>query len=377
MHVAILYNGYISEKTGTSERVFQITNGLTSLGVRLTFSGAREHSEAQDPVNLQVIAMPNRILELIGNFAWIARLTAGGLLDRYDLVQVESFSFPRSLVLFLLLHPLTRKSVIVFHDKCFEQDPRNSIIGRLNLALQRMLLIFFDASITPGASVKEWFEELHGAIANKIVVIPNGAPSFDIKSDTDHSHLRKKYEIDSDAFVALFFGSMTFKPNYDTALYLYRVSDLTSKKFEKNTGKKLLFIVAGIGSETLPKTDHFVPLGFVGELDELLSLPDVIVLPHPPSYSGPHVKTMYALHSKRPLIASEDAVKDMLHLTPEKHFLSLDIKRPEALLESLAKLCHNKEFGRHLALNAYLYSQKFSWKYIASMHLNLYEKLVM
>lgn len=205
MHVAILYNGYISRDTGTSERVFQIANGLASLGVRLTFSGAKEHySEAPIPPNLLVITMPNRMLKLAGIFAWIARLVACGLTDRYDVVQIESFSLPRSLALFLLLHPLSRKSVIVFHDKYFEQDPRKSIVGGLNLALQRTLLILFDASITPGLSVRKWFKELHGDLVNKMVTIPNGTPNFDMKKNVDNLHLRKKYGIEPNAFVALF-----------------------------------------------------------------------------------------------------------------------------------------------------------------------------
>jgi glycosyltransferase involved in cell wall biosynthesis len=335
-----------------------------------------EHnSKAPYSTSIQVITMPNKILRFASIFAWISRLIAASLTHRFDVIQIESFSLPRSLVLFILLRPISRRSVIVFHDKCFEQDPRNSIAGRLNLALQRTLIILFDASITPGLSIKEWFKELHGAAANKIVVIPNGAPSLEIRSNNSPSHMRKKYNIDCNTFVALFFGSMTFKPNHDTALYLYRISDPTAKKFEQKTQKKLVFIVAGAGSETLPKTEHFVPLGFVDELSELLSLPDAIVLPHSPSYSGPHVKTMYALLSGRPLIASEDAVKDMPHLTSGEHFLPLDIKKPDALLESLMKLIQCKELGTRLALNAYLYSKKSSWKNIAIMHLNLYEKL--
>jgi glycosyltransferase involved in cell wall biosynthesis len=224
--------------------------------------------------------------------------------------------------------------------------------------------------------VKKWFEELHGELANKMLVIPNGVPDFAITKNIDYSYLREKYKIDSNAFVALFFGLMTFKPNYDAAMYLYNISNSTCQKFEKNTGRKLIFIVAGLGSEALPKTEHYIPLGFVNELDELLSLPDVVVFPHTPSFSGPHVKTIYAFLSRKPVIASEDAVKDMPYLTPRKQFLPFDINEPDTLPESLVELYRNKELGKRLTLNAYSYSEIFSWKYVSSMHLKLYEKLL-
>jgi glycosyltransferase involved in cell wall biosynthesis len=377
MHVAILYAGPISRDTGTSERVLQIAGRLADHGIQVTLSGViGSRVKAPNVTNMRVIAMPNKILKSSSVCGWIARLVASGLTNKYDIVQVESFSMLRSWALFFLLRPFSRKLVIVFHDGRFGHHPRKNAIARLHIALQRILLTFFDVSITPGSSVKKWFEELFGVLANKIVVIPNGAPDFIITKDADNLHLRQKYKIDSNPFVALFFGSMTFKPNYDAAMYLYNISHSTSLEFEKSTGRKLIFIVAGIGSEVLPRTEYYIPLGFVDELDELLSLPDVIVLPHLPSYSGPHVKTIYAFLSKKPVVASEDAVKDMPHVTSGKHFVPFDVNEPDTLLEALTKLHYNKELGKRLALNAQLYSKKFPWKHTSSIHLKLYEKLI-
>jgi glycosyltransferase involved in cell wall biosynthesis len=377
MHVAILYAGSISrDMGGTSERVLQIAKRLADQGAQVTFSAAIEHHlKAPNLANLRVIAMPNRIIGCLSVCVWIAKLVAGGLTHRYDIVQIESFSSSRSLLLLLLLHPFSRKFVIVFHDKYFRYDPRKNFVGRLHIVFQRILLALFDASITPGLSVKKWFEELHGILVNKMVVIPNGAPNFTIKKDVDYSHLREKYKIDSNAFVALFFGAIGFEPNYDAAMHLYNMSDALSQKFKKNTGRKLVFIVAGTDSETLPKREYYVPLGFVNDLEELFSLTDVIVFPHLSSYTGPHLKTIYAFLSKKPVIASEDAVKDMPYVTPRVEFLPFDINESDTLLEALTELHCNKELGKRLALNAYHYSKKFSWKYISSIHLKLYKKL--
>lgn len=212
MHVAILYAGSISRDTGTSERVLQIAEGLAHRVTQVTLSGQIGHGmKAPNPTNLRVIAMPNKILKFPSVCMWIAQLVAGGLTHKYDIVQIESFSLHSSLALFLLLRPFGRKFAIVFHDKCFEHDPRKNVTGRLHLALQRILLTLFDASITPGLSVKKWFKELHGELVDEMWVIPNGAPNFAITKDIDYLRLREKYQIDSNAFIALFFWLNDFQ----------------------------------------------------------------------------------------------------------------------------------------------------------------------
>ena len=118
-----------------------------------------------------------RILKLHSLLRWFSNLVEST--RRADIVQIEDYSFIRSLALFLLFRPFNKQFIIVFHDKYFQKDPRKSIIGKLNLFLQKILLTLFDAAITPGLSVKEWFEELHGKIVcEKMVVIPNGTPDF-------------------------------------------------------------------------------------------------------------------------------------------------------------------------------------------------------
>jgi glycosyltransferase involved in cell wall biosynthesis len=377
--------GYISRVFGTSERILQIANQLADKGVKVTLSGVFERDlKLHNPANLKLIAAPDSKLKLGGVLIWFSKLFVEG--KRADIVQIESSNFDefsnsisifiRSLALFLLLRPFKVKFVIVLHDKCFQQDPRKSIKGKLNLFLQKVILNIFDASITPGLSIKEWFQELHGKIVRKMVVIPNGAPNLAFDRTSNNLSLREKYELDSGAFLALFFGSMDFPPNYESALALYNISNLISHEFEKETGRSLAFIVAGNHSEILPESKCYIPLGFVNDLAELLSLPDVILLPHLPSYSGPHVKTVYAFLSKKPVIATDDAVKDMTGVFPGEHFLPFDLNDPATLLSCLKELCFDRNLGELLALNAYLYAQKFSWKTVSLMHMRLYKAIV-
>jgi hypothetical protein len=169
---------------------------------------------------------------------------------------------------------------------------------------------------------------------------------------------------------------MDFEPNYESAFRLYKFSNYLSKRYERISGRSLIFVVAGLGSEVLPKTPYFVPIGFVDKLNDLLSLPDAIVLPHGPSYSGPHVKTMYAFLSRKPVIATEDSVKDMPHVAPGKHFLPFVIDSPRSLLNALTKLDRDKDLRHVLSGNAYLYARRLSWRHVSSLHLRLYESIL-
>jgi glycosyltransferase involved in cell wall biosynthesis len=232
-------------------------------------------------------------------------------------------------------------------------------------------------SIAVGKIYKDWYEELHGAVVrNRMVVIPNGVPEVDIPEDIDYLELRKKQGLEPDAFIALFFGTMDFAPNLEAAKYLYEISQPISKQFEKKTGKKLIFAVAGRGSKALlPRADWYRPIGFVEKLSDLYSLPDAIVIPHLPTLGGTHVKTIYSFQSGKPVIATDNAVRGMPHVYPQKHFLIFDSDHPDTLLTALIDLYNNSELGKRLAKNGQRYAQKYSWKSISSLHMKLYEKL--
>lgn len=376
MRVAIIYAGYITRTDGTSERVIQIANGLSSLGVKVTFSAViKSLEDLKNVANLEVIVIPQNILKFLSVLKCFSKLIANGLSHKYDVVQIESFSLLRSWILFILLRSLCRKFVIVFHDKRFGYN-RKKIAGKFFFTSQRILLTLSDALIVNGIGSKIFFGELHGAsIFKRIVIIPNGAPNLNVNAEIN-VYSRGKFGIDSKAFAILFFGKIISKPNYDAALFLLNISNSASNEFEKITGQKLIFMVAGIGSERFPKTSCFIPLGFVEKLEELFSLPDAIVLAHNYSGSGSHVKTIYAFLSGKPVIATEDSVKDMPLLHEKKHFLLFNLNDTTTLLNNLISVYNNKELRKKLIINGLNYAKKFTWENISLKHFNLYKRLL-
>jgi hypothetical protein len=377
MHIAIIYSSDIRSGIGSSERVYQIAKELSNRDFQVTLGAARFLEKSVKNQNLTVITMSSGRITLFHVLIWLAKIVIRGLICRYDIVQIEASS-TKSLALFILLRPFCKKLIIVFHDKEFpENDSPKNLVGRLRLVAQRIAIALFDAAVTPGLSVEKFLKEQHGAAVNeKLFVIPSAVPRFKIRENIDSLEVRRKYGLAQNTFIAVFFGTLTFEPNYEAALYLHKVSYYLYNEFEKTSGVKLIFVVAGLGSEKLPKTEHFVPIGFVEEFDELLTLPDVIVLPHFPSYTGTHIKTLYSFLSGKPVIASEDAVKDVGCFTPKKHFLLFDIAEPSTLLKALLELYFDRPLGRNLAVNAYIESQKFTWAHATSLYVNLYRMLL-
>jgi hypothetical protein len=378
VRIAILYQGIITDDNGTSERVYQIAKYLTDYKVNVTVAARLSSNMSKlDISHLTIIPIPHKIAELVGVLNWLSMLLSRGLTRRYDIIQIECFSLLRSLLLILLSQVISRRVIIVFHDKLFKSDPRKSVVGRLQLFLQRILLTICDISITPGATVKHWFEKLNGQIVSaKMVVIPNGTPENDVQFNADSNHIRERLKIPRNSFIALFFGSMAFDPNYDTAVLLKNMSEIVAHDFQDAIGKNLIFVVAGKGSEKLQKGKHFLPVGYISQLSDLLSIPDVVVLPHLPSYSGPHVKTSYAFQSGKPLAATEDAVKDMPNVISGEHFLMFDASEPSTLSSILVRLYCDETLRNKIIKNAYFYSKKNSWKKIAYLHLSVYMRII-
>jgi glycosyltransferase involved in cell wall biosynthesis len=376
LSVAIIYSGLLARVNGTSERVLQIAENLSNEGAQVTLSGfVEDDSKATGLSDTRIILIPSKKTRFLGIIKWFIKMVESIPNGKYDVVQIESFPFFRTLILFLMFQPFSKKFVIVHHDNLFKTDPRNTIRGYFQISLQKLLFVLFDAVITPGKTAKTWFVGFHGKIAeNKIVVIPNGTPRLIKKYDK--TYLIKKYRLPGNSLSVLFFGSMKFEPNFASAMRLYEISEHVSISFEKINGVRINFFVAGFGSETLPKSEFFTPLGFIKDLNEMLSISDVVVLPQTISHSGPHVKTLYAFLSGIPVVATLDAVKDLQSVTNNNHFLLFSLNEPESLIQALTSLYKDKLLGQRISDNALHYAERYSWSNIAKLHLILYRKLL-
>lgn len=357
---------------GTSERIWRISKGLAKMGLDVTvYMGV--HSQVKEERNLHPFNLPSSQLDLLNVLKWFVHLLCRSKTS--DIVQIECFSPFRSLILCVLLKPLARGLVLVLHDKYWLYDPRKGrLMDKVEYLLQHFAFCLYDKIIVTGKELKEWYLFLHGTeFSDKVIVIYSGVPLVELK-EYDQP-MKEKFGLPMDAFIALFFGSMLFEPNRNAVRYIYQVSEKVAKRFEELTKMRLLFIVAGIGTKSFERTQFVIPLGFVNDVFELLAVGDVCVIPHEPSYSGPHVKTLYSFAAGKPVVSTMDGVKDMPAVESDAHFLLFKMEDVNSLVDALARLALNGELRERICNNAYVHARSYTWEHIAERHYRIYEKL--
>lgn len=349
-------------------REWRIAQGLLKCGLQVDLH-MRVQGPINPPPNLKIVPLPEKVSS-IQTIRWLIKV----LVDSRgsDVIQVEEFDMLRSLLLYLLLRRFTKLSVLVLHDMYWKSDPRKAGFWRkVEWSLQHIVIRLYDVTVLAGEELKDWYRNLHGyPLSRKFVTIPNGSPEIDLRH-YDREELRKKFLLKGD-FVASFFGSMRFEPNRQAVQYIYDVSEYVVEYFEQGTRKKLLFLVAGEGTEHFARTPSVIPLGFVKDLWEVLALSDVCVIPHLPSFSGPHVKTMYSFAAGKPVVSTPDGVKGMHSLIDGVHFLAFNPYVPESLAEALVKLALERKLYLALERNGRAYALSHSWQSVAEMYHSLY-----
>jgi len=358
---------------GTDERVWNVALELSKIGLDVTLC-MRLGKQVEKNRGPHIIEMPPRP-QSAKMPLWLIQLIAHSRF--FDVIQIESFDMLKSAVFCIIFKPLIRNCVLVLHDKHWPCDPRKiGLKAKLEYLVQRIVLNLYDKIIVPGDELKRWFLNLHGAKFNdKFLVIPNGAPTLDLRR-YDSDMARKKYGLPSDAFIAVFFGSMLFRPNQETVRYIYDISERIAKRFEKLTKRALLFVITGKGTERFQNSPFITTLGFVDDLFEVLTAADVCFIPHEPSYSGPHVKTLYSFAAKKAVITTKDGIKDMIGVKDGTHILLFDMDNPDSIVDALVKLAADQDLREKICNNAYFYAKSHSWRDVAIMYRNVYKNLV-
>jgi len=332
---------------------------------------ARLHGRVENERNLHLFEIPSSRLDLGNVLMWLVDFLCKSKAS--DIVQIECFSPLRSLILCALLKPLVRTKILVLHDRHWSYDPRRGrLVHKIDCVAQHLAFRLYDRIIVAGEGLKKWYLTLHGThFSGKILVIPNGSPRIELK-DYERQELRSKYGFSPDTFIALFFGSMLFKPNRDTVQRIYGFSERVAKRFKECSERNLLFVVAGKGTEHLKRSEFVIPLGFVDDIFELLFMADACVIPHRPSYSGPHVKTLYSFAAGKPVITTSEGIKDMPSVKEGVHFLSFRPDDPDSLANVLTRLHKDEELAKRISKNAYSYAQSYSWQDIAKRYYSVY-----
>jgi len=167
-----------------------------------------------------------------------------------------------------------------------------------------------------------------------------------------------------------------FEPNKIAALWIYEAADNAARLFKELTGRNLLFVISGIGSEIFPRTTHVLPLGFTENIMDLLSAADACIFPHSPSFSGPHIKTIYAFAAAKAVVTTPDGVKGMKDVVERVHYLAFNMNDVSAVSKVLAEIALDSDLRERIQSNAQAYARSYTWRHVAESYLEYYAKLL-
>jgi len=369
---------------GTSERIIQVAQNLAAKGNFVTL-----HVEVREglkginiPRNLQLVKKPviNKVSDILLNISpmltWLARTYK---LGKYDIGQLEGVPIFKALIYFIAFKPVCKKVIFVLHDvrdQCHISTI--TLLDKIKLRIQSFILKLFNLIITPAENHAEELVRVinDSNIRNRIVVIPNGAPSKIIPPESDVDKLRSKYKLPANAFLVLFFGNLRYKPNFLAAKFLYNNHTILARKFKQITNKKLVVLLAGKGSERFPRTENFIPLGFVENIFEIIKCSDVIVVPDDDYLSAPHVKILYSFIIGKPVILTKNATIGLPNAKNEEHFLIFDINDLNSLVQNLVRIYYDRKLVERITRNCKRYAETMSWEFIAGLHELLYIHLL-
>ena len=347
----------ISRSFGTGEYLYNLINCLVSKGFNIHLVAKKTYHDIN--LRVKIIEAPSTLLNVPKTFKFLTKLLHVIRQEPVDIVHVATHSYPNlalGLLITLLIkvnNTITRSKsskirlIITVHDKIFLRGAPSSVSEWILYCLIKVTLNFVDLLIVPGKSIKEAILHLFGrnayakALVLPICITDDMLNVYNINEEDIRTKSRAKYGLPLDALVISFFGSIDFQPNLISALWLRKYSSHICKELQHRLNRQVFIVIAGRHSEKLPRDECYIPIGYVERLVELFALSDIIVIPHLPSHSGPHVKTLYSVLSRKPVIVTKDGIKD-LPLITEKCVHLLEYLNHKALVATIERILANE-----------------------------------
>ncbi len=236
---------------------------------------------------------------------------------------------------------------------------RQSIIGRLIIRLQDLIIKWSDTVIAPTSYLKNY--ALRCGVKNeRIFVIPNGV-NLKMFNKEAKSNLKAKFGFEKKE-VCLYFGRFDEWAGTST---LREVGVILEQKRPDTK-----FLLVGEGNRDSKFPDNTVLISQVphDQVPEVVSVADVVLVPFPEnevSHAASPLKLFEAMAVGKPIVASRvsgirEVVKDGYDA------LLVDPSKPEEWVKALEVVLDSKELQAKLSANAQERVKKYDWEILAS-----------
>jgi len=252
-----------------------------------------------------------------------------------------------------------------FITETFAEDVRYS---RLERRILPVYIRFFErfvckyvadyiTSVSPRD--KDMFLRRFEVDSRRVFVIPTGARIPELPDATAKQETRRRLGINSDDFVVVFHGIYSHPANKEA---FDSIVDFIAPRF-RDRSKRVLFVLCGT---SVPRfhLDNVVSLGFVEDLDGLLSIADLAIAPIKHG-AGVKVKIFDYLSVGLPLIATRKAAEGIGVVDGEHALIVDDVD--DKFIDAIEFLANNEKERRRLGVNARnLAVQEYDWERIGA-----------
>jgi glycosyltransferase involved in cell wall biosynthesis len=374
LKILIIAGDYFPPCSGSSERIWQLIKEITRLRCKVTLSiHLWRDFRVEDFRNVNIIPLPRWRFRIWEIFKWIKQVIKSG---RHNILQVELFQPLRTIIIRVIFHLWAEKFVLIIHDLSWLYDVAKA--RGLCKIIKHFLVILnfylYDMVIFVSKDLERYLcHHYDKVLKNKIAILPSGIPKFSTSSSQGPAIIREKLRLPKDHFIVAFFGPLHASFNREAVSYLYSIAEYVAQRFKEITGKNLLFVIAGRGTEKLKNLQFIRSLGFIENIFDLLTAVDACIVPHKPSYTGPHIKAIYALAAGCPLLTTSDGIKGLYELGLKKnvHYMLFNINDVNTLIEALIKLEKNYELRRRTAIETKFLVARYTWENIAKEYIKL------
>ncbi|WP_321423219.1 glycosyltransferase [uncultured Methanobacterium sp.] len=203
-------------------------------------------------------------------------------------------------------------------------------------------------------------------IQNKITVIPSGC-SIPDNTGLKKEDIRKKWNIDPHASIILFHGSFSHPPNREA---FGLITNQIAPHFQKKP--QIIFLLAGTGLEKFQKF-NVRSLGFVEELNEVIKMADVAIVPLKKG-GGTKLKILDYLGAGLPTITTPKGIEGINATNNENIIVIEDL---DGMIKSINTLVTDKNKRNKIGTNARkLAVEHYDWVKIGSDLNKFYLKLL-
>lgn len=205
---------------------------------------------------------------------------------------------------------------------------------------------------------------------NKITVIPSGTKIRPLRMGENHKiKLKESFNIKENDVVILFHGTYKYPPNREAIdIIIDYIAPIIKTKFEN-----AVFLIAGNGVPVVEK-DNIKSVGFVENLDSLLSVSDIAIVPILKG-GGTRLKILDYMSVGLPIVSTKKGIEG-IEVTEGKDAIVCE-EVNEKFIDGILELLYKNECRVNVGLNAYeLARKKYDWEEIGKKLQRLYTDLI-